>query len=401
MKACTPFITLLIILILQCISSFADNNKSRFSEDARARHKRIHRASNIVTENLKSANQYKYKIDSLIVRDLSDYEEHRKYVYYVDENNFMDEEIEFVWSKENKSWVKDYGYTYVMDGNTLTDYYWYWDGTSQKWVNEYACVCKYNGKGLIEEKVFYSWNLEKEEWDNEYYHVISYRDDGEYLLWIEYKWLPESNEWKTNSKWEYSYKENRLNKITGYYSNEDGTFFLDDEEVFTYDSGISFAESVYWVWDEETKQLEKESKYICTWNKDVLYNEVVLPYYFYEYRNRNMILEESEYEWDKTQQLWNKAVVSNYYYSGITTGKDEISLNGGVNVYPNPVSDFVTIENIKDGSSIDLYNYEGKKVKSLNLYEGSKFSMSEFSTGIYFLRISNKDKAEMFKVIKK
>ncbi len=401
MKTTTPFITLLIILILQCFSSSAENNKSKFSEDLRGRHKRFHKSSYIIKENLKSEILYKYKIDSLIEIDQTGNEDHMKFVFTAGENNLIEEEVEFLWDKESKSWYKDYGYTYEKDGNILTDYYWYWDNSNQKWINDYACVSEYNENGLIEEKGYYKWNTEKESWDNDYYDIISYRDDGEILLWIEYKWSVESSEWITYGKWEYAYENNNLKKLTGYYTKDDGSFYIYDEEVFTYDTGNSFAESTYRVWSDETKQLEKDSKYVCTWNKDVVYEEIILPYYYLKHRNRYMILEETEYTWDAAKQDWKKTLINNFYYSGITTNNDEIGVKESVKAYPNPVSDIISFENLKEGSSIDLYSVDGKKVKSLHVFSGQKHAMSELSSGIYFIRISNKDKVQLLKVIKK
>lgn len=401
MKKNSPFITLLILLVIQCFSSQAENNKSRNSEEIRSRHKNDHRLSFVMNENLKSAGQYKYKLDSIIETDYTGEENHEKFLYYIDDNNFIEEEIEYLWDKENKSWIKDYGYTFEKEGNLLNDYYWYWDDSTKEWYNDYVCVSYFNDKGQIEEKGYYKWNSEKETWDNDYYDIISYRDDGGVLLWIEYKWSTETSEWITYGKWEYTYENNNLKKLTGYYTNDDGTFYIYDEEIFTYDTGNSFAESVYWVWSDEKKQLEKKSKYVCSWNKDVVYSEIVFPYYFLEYRNKNMILEETEYAWDVSKQTWNKAEIDYYYYSGLTTGKKDINLNGSVKVYPNPVSDFISFENLKEGSSLDLYSFDGKKIKSLGSVSGGRYSLSEYSSGIYFITITNKEEVNVLKIIKK
>ncbi len=401
MKTTTPFITLLILLILNCYSSSAGNNKSRFSEDEKGRHKRFHRSSNMVRDNLKSESLYKYKLDSMIERDMTGNEDHMKFVYTTGENNFIEEEIEYLWDKEKKSWYKDYGYTYEMDGNLLNDYYWEWNDSTQKWINDYACVSKYNEKGLSEEQGYYYWDAEKESWGNDYYDIISYRDDGEILLIIEYLWSVDSSEWITDSKWEFAYENNNLKKIKGYKTKDDGSFYIYDEEVFTYDTGTSYVESVYWVWNDETNKLEKDSKYVYKYNKDVVYDEVVLPYYFTKHRNRNMRIEQTEYIWDASKEIWNKNMIFNFYYSGITTSKDEIGDKESVIAYPNPVSDHISLGNLKEGSSIDLYSFDGKKIKSLNTSSGEKYSMSEFSSGIYFIRISNKDKVQVLKVIKK
>jgi hypothetical protein len=278
MKKITPFTTLLILLVIQCFSSQAENNKSRHSEEIRDRHKNDHRLSFVMNENLKSVGQYKYKLDSIIETDYTGEENHAKFLYYIDDNNFIEEEIEYLWDKENKSWIKDYGYTFEKEGNLLNDYYWYWDDSTKEWYNDYACVSYYNDKGQIEEKGYYKWNSEKETWDNDYYDIISYRDDGGVLLWIEYKWSTETSEWITYGKWEYAYENNNLKNLQDIIQTMMVLFIYMMKKYLLMIPEIRLQNQYIGFGVMKTKQLEKDSKYVCTWNKDVAYSEIVLPF---------------------------------------------------------------------------------------------------------------------------
>jgi len=85
-----------------------------------------------------------------------------------------------------------------------------------------------------------------------------------------------------------------------------------------------------------------------------------------------------------------------FIFSCGSTSTDEIEADTeGFQVYPNPATNNITV--ILDGanySNIELYNAIGEKVKSLNRTTGMNslsFSVSELPTGIYFLRIGDKN----------
>ena len=62
------------------------------------------------------------------------------------------------------------------------------------------------------------------------------------------------------------------------------------------------------------------------------------------------------------------------------------------NFYPNPVKDVLTIqfpENVK-GSTVELYNQIGQKVKEFIIYDDiQNLDLSDLATGVYFLKTSN------------
>jgi len=69
-------------------------------------------------------------------------------------------------------------------------------------------------------------------------------------------------------------------------------------------------------------------------------------------------------------------------------------------VYPNPTSDILNIEN-GVGASVGIYNTLGRLVYNTNVLNNKQtIDLSEFSTGIYFLRMNNKGNVTTRKVLK-
>lgn len=69
------------------------------------------------------------------------------------------------------------------------------------------------------------------------------------------------------------------------------------------------------------------------------------------------------------------------------SGINEIGKNLAVNIYPNPFSKHIQIENIKANTFVELYNSIGEKI-----YAGTEIEMQDFSklvTGIYFIKLEN------------
>lgn len=73
----------------------------------------------------------------------------------------------------------------------------------------------------------------------------------------------------------------------------------------------------------------------------------------------------------------------------------------GVSFYPNPASDFVTI-NAPEGSAVQIYNSLGATVKSISEVNSSKtVSISDLAVGLYLVRVTNKGKIYQDKIVKK
>jgi len=65
-------------------------------------------------------------------------------------------------------------------------------------------------------------------------------------------------------------------------------------------------------------------------------------------------------------------------------------------IFPNPASEFVTVSNVLEGSSILIYDISGKTKISTTKTE---INISQLKSGIYFLVINSKNKSESHKLV--
>ena len=87
----------------------------------------------------------------------------------------------------------------------------------------------------------------------------------------------------------------------------------------------------------------------------------------------------------KGSKLW----IDNLSLEYIITGAEEIVMNGGAKVFPNPVRDKlnITFGTKKQNRSFVLIDMTGKILFEIKTDSDIRIDMSDYSDGIYFLNI--------------
>ncbi|AZA78246.1 T9SS C-terminal target domain-containing protein [Chryseobacterium sp. G0186] len=82
-----------------------------------------------------------------------------------------------------------------------------------------------------------------------------------------------------------------------------------------------------------------------------------------------------------------------------TLGTTELA-KSRIQIYPNPVADFIRISGIDDGKTIQIYDTDGRLIRSENF--GSRVNISQLASGAYILKITGKSfQSYEFKFLKK
>jgi PKD repeat protein len=74
----------------------------------------------------------------------------------------------------------------------------------------------------------------------------------------------------------------------------------------------------------------------------------------------------------------------------IVTGINDLTTLSGIQIYPNPATEYLTIKNTASGTAMDVYNITGSRVihTVLNQQE-STVDIHSFAAGIYLVRFTN------------
>ncbi|GEQ85945.1 hypothetical protein ULMS_14530 [Patiriisocius marinistellae] len=103
------------------------------------------------------------------------------------------------------------------------------------------------------------------------------------------------------------------------------------------------------------------------------------------------------------------ATEDGFYFDDLTFNiVNEATLNtqditvSNFGIYPNPVNDILNITTSKSNYTIEVYNLQGQLVASeINNNGTSTFDYSQFSSGLYIMKLTSEDTSESFKIIKK
>ena len=72
----------------------------------------------------------------------------------------------------------------------------------------------------------------------------------------------------------------------------------------------------------------------------------------------------------------------------IIDGEDEKDFDAQINIFPNPASDFIQIQN-ELNIQIELYNLSGTQLLNIQTKNNETIDVSNLASGIYFLKIKD------------
>ena len=113
-----------------------------------------------------------------------------------------------------------------------------------------------------------------------------------------------------------------------------------------------------------------------------------------------------------TYDFTDEAITSTKYYrlmivdaQGLRTYSDIISVvrkaNDQISVYPNPINDVLTIQDLMSGSFIELYDVTGKVIYNSKVQESQiRIDLSDFPSGVYHLIVQHEGGAEFKRLLK-
>ncbi len=81
-----------------------------------------------------------------------------------------------------------------------------------------------------------------------------------------------------------------------------------------------------------------------------------------------------------------------------TTGNSVFGLTSQIKIFPNPTEAYLQISGLINTTNFEIYNIAGKRILEGNVSGNQKISVMDFSNGVYYLKLDNKD---VFKFVKR
>lgn len=382
MKKNIYFISL--ILIVLCLYSVKSN----------AQNLKLH-----IPENVQNTAKTTYLCDSVYYYDWDttnlSWKNNYKYVCTYNSQGLLIDISYFYWNTGTKkaNFTERYYYTYYSNNKIKDILYQTYNTTSNMWVNSY--VTSYTYTSFLENSTIESsyWNSSFNQWTFDIRYIYNY-DANNVLTKINYE-IYSNNAWNNNWKYDYSYENNNVSELL--YSNWVNNAWQNYSKYkYGYNNNVKET-TTYQTWVKNNWRNSEYYQY--AYNQNNLNNEI-----FYSYWDtiQNVWVESLKYtnDYDANNNLtqvtttyiyygyWYNYKKENYYYSQYADNLvNKISKTNNLAVYPNPSKDFIYFPAALKLESIDLYNYNGQLVYSLqnnNLI--SSISIATLENGIYFLK---------------
>ncbi|MDD2286665.1 MAG: T9SS type A sorting domain-containing protein [Paludibacter sp.] len=372
-----------------------------------------------------------------------------QYLNTYSEKKELIQQIKQEWDFDGQTWknVTKEEYAYDESGNLIRQI-WYdsYNPETMVWNAQYKTELGYNADGSEALRAYYVWSIALQDWRLTNKYENYYDEYGKPVLEASTQWNDNLQREIINYKNEKVYDNQRnliveshiysnvvlvgsqyylqtggekvennfnssgqlLSSIEYYYINE--VFVPDEKYEYTYHSAYPTAietEYVY-TWNQSTSTWKNEGKGVLTSNFEVPRKDLIAPFQgeddsrevkmYFSY----MATELLQYSWSNITQSWmedSKVLV--YYTQSEFSSIDKVDLEP-VSVYPNPVTDFLTIR-LKEHSiaNFRLFDLQGRKLYEAPVNNQSKIDVSGFVNGIYFYQLTKDNETISGKLLKK
>lgn len=325
--------------------------------------------------------------------------------------------IEYSWDETTSQWTlnwKEEYASYDVNGN-LTQYFnYYWDDTSSKWVNRFKGEYTYDANGNRTQMILYIWDESNSQWVSFFKGVYTYNTNGIIMHRITYTWDKFDSQWLIYSKEEYTCDANgNTTQIIGHdWDIATSQWVVESKEEYSCDANGNTTQIITFGWDKTSNQWvesskheytynasENQTKYICyIWSKTT--SQWVEPWSIeYTYDASGNLTQEIRYNGNQYNEDFTSKKI--YNYSVINTSLPNNSQTPIINLYPNPVTDYLTI-NCDNYSQVtfELFDLQGSKLMSQVVNNSETINMSELNSGIYVYQLFMDNKKQSGKIVK-
>lgn len=280
--------------------------------------------------------------------------------------------------RTSRSNYNDFGYGPELGG--VFNYKYDEEGRMIEWslkfiVDEYQkAIIEYDEEGHKISETMQQFNFETYYLENAFLTEYEYDENGNCVKEAEYGFV--ENQWQPNPYRVYEYDE-LGNCILSEQRTLSGT--VNERKVYAYDTE-TLAENVYYYPNpEQDYPALPEAKV-----------NLLKSFEFHAQNDANELTYVTTYFLDY-------AVVGNNNEDD-TTSVQEVAFASSV--YPNPAQDYVMVES-SEADYVEVVDVFGRVVFATEMNESVKVDMSEFASGIYFVKLQANGATSVQKIMKK
>jgi hypothetical protein len=187
--------------------------------------------------------------------------------------------------------------------------------------------------------------------------------------------------------------------------NEDtGTLEPDGVEEYTYDAAGRILTESYWndnYTDNTEYAYDAAGRKLSVTESNAYTMDGFITVYKTEYEyDGDRLARRKRYDDYNDDSVLTLRDVTEFYYSG-GTGNEQTTLTE-VSVYPNPVTDVLTVSGVQAGATLTVTSLSGSTVVRKTLADTeTTLSVSSLPSGIYFVTVRSGKETTTFKIIKK
>ncbi|MGB5417423.1 T9SS type A sorting domain-containing protein [Algibacter sp.] len=334
-----------------------------------------------------------------------------EYTYIDDSSNPHRLILEETFSREDTEWVKTLKYDFTYDNSNtfvILEVESIWD--TNEWVEIHQDEYFYSN-GLLDYEINYNYSFSSSQMEQ--YSKSEYSWGSPYIETV-YYYDSEEDDWVKESKYEYEYTTLsgsiiQVTKETGFTwdGSEWKNYYLDD---YKYDSEGNRTTASYYEWIEDSEGSGtwyeySRDKFVFDYDYS-FQDDLIGPFNYAEsaedtfFAFNNMVIAFLEYEY--INDIWVESYKTIFYYSDYNNQlsvKDKL-LADAVRVYPNPATDFLTIDSKIPILGVEVYNILGEKIMDVRSNFNS-IPLSNISNGIYIFKIQSENGVLIKRIINK
>ncbi|MCX7862982.1 MAG: T9SS type A sorting domain-containing protein [Bacteroidales bacterium] len=343
------------------------------------------------------------------------FENHKKTIIKYNMQNLIDSILVYSFDANTNMYKYSTLTNYVYNGsNVIYEVHKLWNGFM--WENSFRKTFTYNTNNLVTTQLEELWDNNVQSWVNYQKYEMSYAANNLIQTYISYTWDNNTNTWQAYNKIENEYNNNDMLVSTTTHSlNQNNLLVPVYKETWLYDQSNLLLRHATFNWDTITNDFIHDTRSDYIYSNNRLDSISTYKYYhqtsiwklqhrkIYEYlSNTNLLTKEEEFQFVGGILFpWFK---KEYYYSMITSANDIVYDDiDVVKVFPNPVSNLLTIKMLGSEIINDVKIYDNKGQVLLSKNVGSNvvsLDISDFSEGSYILKVACNDKVFYKKLLK-